>query len=186
MKKIAALIGAGALLLSVSGIVFARGSRHQSQSSQPLINADVAVVTTSSTAVADTGLNTQNNNTLVDKAHEVEVENGGSRIINTGAADADATTVVVANTRVGCDNCGGRRQEQAKISGYLAVVDSTSDARAYTGTNQQDDNTSVTNAHEVEVETGEGRGSSRTINTSPSDADALSLTVVNTRWNLAN
>lgn len=179
MKKIAALIGAGAMLLSVAVPAFAGGHRHHDEG-----NMNVANVTSEVYALSETGGNTVGNSARVRKADvkgDVEVE--GDNTVRTGAADALAVGVVVANTQVGCSTCGRRGGSQSEKN--IANVTSGVYADAITGENIVGNSASVSKADigghrhggEVEVE------GNNNVTTGAADADAFGVVVVNTQWN---
>lgn len=189
-KKLIALVGAGALLLSVAGFAFAVQCPGQDCLPQPVNfcfwcrNRDVARVNNQATAIADTGGNTQNNVAQAGASSEaeVEVEGSSSRSITTGDAHAEAEAVVVANTHVGCclvltqgcHPCGF-----GNLYTDLAEVGNGSLAAAYSGANIQDDVAQATGDSEAEVEVEEG-SSSRSIKSGNSWSGATAWTVVNT------
>jgi len=176
MKKIAALIGAGAMLLSVAGPAFAHRSYHQQ-------TGNVAIVTNTTVADAYTGENSVGNSTKVGQlgggnfAGATQTNNVS---INTGAANADATGVVVANTKVGCGcyqpTCGRCGSGDSNT----AFVKNNTEAYAGTGGN------SVGNSAEVgQVGGGNYAGATQTnnvgIETGAANADATGVVVVNTQ-----
>jgi len=122
MKKIAALVGAGALVLALVVPAMARGR-----------SRDVAIVTNSASAVASTGANTQGNGVAADDDVRGNVNVSGNNTMRTGDAEAYAGALVVANTHVGCGYCasGGRRHKD------FAMVGNSAGAGAYTGENGQ-------------------------------------------------
>ena len=163
MKKIAALIGAGAMLLSVATPAFGwwwGGSDN------------TAYVNNSAVAVANTGGNSQSNVADVVFGGGVNVNGAnGNRTIYTGDADAYAGALVVANTHVGCTLCGVPHDDD------IAGVNNGASAGAYTGDNGQDDLALVTYGGGVNVNGGAG---TRYINSGSSESTARAWTVVNT------
>jgi hypothetical protein len=169
-KKVASLVGAGALLLSVSGVAFARGVKGPVFPFQPQpTTKNVAIIKGNDvTAVADTGNNQQGN--LVGGVMFSTVGVGGAQTQVTGDAGASATQVVVANTQVGCNNCSYSGSED------LAVVrrnDVT--AQAVTGYNLQSNSASNV------VWGGVGVGGAQTQVTGDAGASATQVVVVNTQ-----
>jgi len=177
MKKIAALIGAGAMLLSVAvpALAVYRPPRR--------LSSNLAIVTNTTTAEAYTGGNSVGNNSTVgqygggNSAGATQTNNVG---ITTGAAEADATGVVVANTKVGCGcyqpTCGRCGSGDSNT----AFVKNNTEAYAGTGGN------SVGNSAEVgQVGGGNYAGATQTnnvgIETGAANADATGVVVVNTQ-----
>ena len=171
IKKIAALAGAGAMLLAVAGPAFAVVPGFWGTGSK-----DVAIVNNGASAVASTGGNGQGNSATVKKAGVTgDVEVSGNNNMTTGEAQADATAVVVANTHIGCSTCGWSLGHKD-----VAVVNNGAQAGSLTGDNGQGNAATVKKAHvggEVEV------GGSNTLKTGPASSDADAWTVVNTHWN---
>jgi hypothetical protein len=115
MKKIAVLVGAGALLLAVAAPALAYPVFFGSK--------DVAIVTNNVSATASTGGNSQENSGWVVS---------GNNNLKTGGANAYAGAVTVANTHIGCGPyCGGGgHTDFANVGNYVA-------ANANTGLNDQ-------------------------------------------------
>ncbi len=163
MKKIAALIGAGALLLSVATPTFAwwwGGSDN------------TANVNNGAEAVANTGGNSQSNVAQVTYGGGVTVNGAsGDRTIYTGDANAYAGALVVANTHVGGGSCVTEHDDD------VAVVGNGAGALADTGLNAQDDVAVVTHGGGVNVSGGAG---TRYLNSGAADSTARAWTIVNT------
>jgi len=172
MKKIAGLVGAGALLLSAAVPALAWGGWNWWGSS-----SDTAIVTNTAVSSANTGLNSQGNGVSVVGGDEVEdVTVGGSNTMTTGDASSYAGALVVANTHVGCDLCssGGRRHED------FALVDNFALSGADTGLNGQGNGVSVDeNDDEVEDVTVTGNN---WLSTGDANSTARAWVVVNTHW----
>lgn len=179
VKKLAALAGAGAILLSVAVPVLAKPHKHHGGSS------DVAMVFNGASATSNTGGNSQGDYAEAYKGSEAEVEvegNSGDRKVETGEADADATAVVVANTHVSCGNCGhkgGKGPKGGESHTDMAMVGNGAIADANSGDNWQDDSAYAKNESEAEVEVENGSGK-REIKTGKADSDADAWVVVNT------
>lgn len=156
-KKILALVGAGAMILSVAGSAFAW---RRSGSS------DVANVINIASAGSYTGENTQN--ALNSGRPWSSTMANGSRRISTGNAGSSATAVTVANTHVGCGTCssGGRNHRD------VANVENVADAISDTGLNAQD--AAAVAGGDVYA------GGSRGIRTGSAWSRASAFTIVNT------
>jgi len=183
MKKIAALIGAGALLLSVATPAFAwwwGGSR------------DTAIVTNSAIATADTGLNSQGNYVVAGDDVRGGVNVSGNNSLTTGEASATATAVVVANTHKECcpSPCigyacgggfgGGSNRCECPHTDY-ANVNNGASAGAFTSGNFQGN--SVEAGEDVGSRCGGGStyvSGSNTMRTGDASSTARAWTVVNT------
>lgn len=168
VKKIASIVGAGALLLAMAGPAFGwwMGSW------------DVAVVKNRANATAVSGMNSQSNIAIVTYGGGVTVNGaGGARTMYTGNANADAGALVVANTHVGCGWCasGGWMHKD------IALVDNKADAGASSGNNWQDDMAQVTYGGGVKVNGGSG---TRYMNTGRADAESHAWTIVNTHLSI--
>jgi len=165
MKKIAALVGAGALVLAT--VVPAFGWH-------PMFGSDnVAMVSNSATAVANTGGNSQSNVADVQHGGGVNVYGAsGNRTMYTGDADAYAGALVVANTHVGCGKkCVDNHDDD------VAMVRNGALASADTGTNGQDDAAVVRHGGGVTVGGGTG---SRYLVTGDASSTSRAWTIVNT------
>jgi len=127
MKKVAALVGAGALVLVAVVPAFGWGGWWFGGS------RDVAIVTNSAGAFADTGDNLQGNGVSAGDDVRGDAYVSGNNTMRTGDAEAYAGALVVANTHVGCGYCasGGRHHRD------FAMVDNSAGAEAYTGYNGQ-------------------------------------------------
>ena len=92
MKKVVALIGAGALLLSVAGPAFAGFS----------VNINKARVRNTTVVKADTGDNGAGNSASVSMAHVngSNVTADGNNTIETGDASASNVGIILVNTQV--------------------------------------------------------------------------------------
>lgn len=168
VKKLAALAGAGALLLATAGPAFGifwwGGSR------------DVAIVENGAGAYSNTGGNTQDNFAAVTFGGGVDVDGAdGNRSMTTGDATAYAGALTVANTHVGCGPCasGGLWHKDFAMVKNGAVADANS------GVNAQDDFAVVTFGGGVDVDGGEGN---RYMGTGGADSTARAWTIVNTHW----
>lgn len=167
MKKLAALLGAGALLLSVAGPAFGAWS----------MTINKAKVKSTTNVSANTGANIVGNGVSVKKAHvggEVEVK--GDNQVDTGKAEAKNLKVIAANTSVGCDTCGtsGMTINKAKVK-------SETNVSANTGANYVGNSAEVKKAGvsgDVEV-----RGDN-TVDTGKAEAGNMEIIVVNTQLNL--
>lgn len=170
MKKILALAGAGALLLSVAGPAFGCTGLW-CLFCRDVNNADVE---NNAQATAYTGWNSQSDLADVEHGGGVTVNSTGDRDIHTGNADAYAGALVVANTNVSCcdgDSCWCLETNNARVrNGAGAMADS--------GLNYQDDMARVLHGGGVTVNGGDG---SRVIHTGNADSEARAWTIVNTR-----
>jgi len=157
MKKIAALIGAGAMLLSVAGPAFGAWN--------------YADVNNTSSAVSNTGANSQNNYASVTYSGLSAANAGsmGTRSIVTGDACSDSTAVTVANTNVAS---GGFATMNT------AHVDNGSYAESWTGSNSQNDSASTYMT--VGALANSGSTDARTIRTGDAWSDSTAVTVANT------
>jgi hypothetical protein len=165
MKRIIAAAGAGAMVLAASATVFAYGQ-------YPWWgwgSRDVAVVENVAVADSVTGGNSQDVTAwscgYIDDAN-------GTRSIRTGNANAYAGAVTIANTHVGCDQCGwgwGSHNDYANVGNY---------AQSYglSGGNTQD----VTAWRGGRVNDADG---SRAVSTGNANTESHAWTVVNTHWN---
>lgn len=161
MKKIAALAGAGALLLGAAVPVFAH-------------SWDWAYVNNSAVAVADTGGNSQSNIAEAYYYSGATVYGGsGARTMYTGDADAYAGALVVANTHIDCGLCSSRWHTDS------AQVTNGAGAYAYTGDNGQDD---VAFADYSSGATTYGSAGARYMDTGSADSEVRAWTIVNTHW----
>ena len=160
IRKLAALAGAGALLLGAAVPVFATGWSWGS--------SDVAIVNNGASAYADTGGNSQD--VMAQKGGDIDDANG-SRYINTGSATAYAGALTVANTHVGCGPCasGGWGHKD------FAMVNNGAEAMALTGYNSQD----VMAQKGGSINDADG---DRTVYTGAADSTARAWTIVNTHW----
>jgi len=172
MRKIAALAGAGALLLAAAGPAFGCFGlwcvlcRDRN-------NADVV---NNAEAGAYTGGNSQRNVADVMYGGGVEVRGaGGKRDIDTGDADAYAGALVVANVDVSC--CDG--ESCMCLETNNARVRNGAGAMADTGLNAQDDVALVRYGGGVDVYGGSG---DRILDTGAADATARSWSIVNVSW----
>ena len=164
-KKIAAIAGAGAMLLSTATPAFAYNWGGTMNS---------AVVWNNANSSANTGSNGQFNQAEGAWSGEVEVEHAYNTMY-TGAAYSDATAVTAANTQVGCSVCnfymGGFKYNSAVVANEAA-------SSANTGGNQQFNGAKGTFVWgEVEVE-----HTGNTMGTGVAASNANAWTVVNTNW----
>ena len=159
MKKIAALIGAGAMLLSVATPAFGVWN--------------YARVNNSSGAEAVTGSNSQNSSAGVAYTwgSSANVGSTGTRSIVTGDACADSTAVTVANTNV--------------FSGWTmntAYVGNDSYALALTGSNNQNDSASTAYSFGSSANAGSTGNSHVTTGYASADSDAWTVVNSNVAW----
>ena len=162
IKRIAiTLAAAGALLASAMPAL--GYSRHSG-------NTDVTIVSNGSGAYANTGGNTQNNTAVF--GGDI-TQNGGSRTMTTGNADADSTAVVVADTNIGC-GCESRRGHHQSSTTDFTMVENGSEAVADSGNNEQD-NTAVGHWSDVR-----GNRGSRTMTTGNASADSDAWVIADT------
>lgn len=167
-KKLIALAGAGAMLLTVAGPAFAHSVRNR---------ANVTQVTSSS---ANTGGNLQGNDASAYKAHvSGEVEAEGSNSMTTKKAESSAVGVVAANTNVNadCDSCVTSARRQRNSANVTQVTSSS----ASTGNNMQGNVASAEMAGvsgDVEAE------GSNNMTTGKAESSATGVTVVNTQVSL--
>jgi len=117
MKKIAALIGAGAMLLSVAAPALAT------------VNINKAKIKNTTVVSAGTGGNVVGNGASVSKAgvSGSNVTADGSNTVDTGNAKVRNLEVTAANTNVNCGTCGlaGVNVNKAKVKSDTTVVAST-------------------------------------------------------------
>lgn len=171
MKKLFALVGAGAMLLSAVGPAFAKPPMPPKGG-----GGDVAIIDNHAEAQSSTGNNSQSNVADVTKGGGVDVYGAdGDRTMYTGDAKAYAGGVVVANTHVGCGKCGGGKHHEED----LAIVANDAIAGARSGDNGQDDLALVTNGGGVTVDGGKG---DRYLKSGDAKAESHAWTVVNTHW----
>ena len=168
MRKIAALIGAGAMLLSAAVPALAVWN--------------YADVNNYSSAVSNTGSNTQNNSAGVTYSTFSAANAGstGARSISSGDACADATSVTVANTNL---------FSYGFMTMNTAYVDNGSDARSFTGENTQNDTASTYGTFGALANA--GSTDARTVRTGDAYSDSTAVTVANTNafggsWFTAN
>lgn len=179
VKKIAALAGAGAILLSVAVPVFAVYGHHHGSS-------DVAIIRNSATANANTGENVQGNMAIVGGRGVDDVTVRGDNWMSTGDATAYAGALVVANTHIGCGRCGGGGRGHTD----LALVGNSAVANANTGWNFQGNYAGPSvNGASAEGHGNHGHGDSdvtvggdNTMRTGGADSTARAWVIVNTHW----
>jgi len=171
MKKIAALISAGAMLLSVAGPALAGG--RPPKSNQSTIN--VANVTNVTYAGASTGGNSVGNSaTVAQSGFWPSATVTQTNKVTTGDADALAVGVVAANDKVGCGcspcgMCSGTKN--------IATVYNQTTASANTGGNSVGNSTGVTQFLGGSATVTQ----QNTVKTGAADADAVGVVVVNTQ-----
>lgn len=174
MKKLIALTGAAALLLSITGGVLAHHRR----------SGNSADITNTTTAISDTGV-IVGNSVSVEKAHisgEIEVKGDNEvKKVHTGDADSLAVGVVVANTDVNldCDSCTQRGSRNNR-----AEVDNTTIAQSVTGV-EAGNSVYVEKAHvDGDIEVGGRRDENevKKVHTGSATADAYGVVLVNTRF----
>jgi len=164
MKKIAALIGAGAMLLSVATPAFAW-------------NWSYVDVENYSEAIADTGGNSQSNS-AVASGFDNDADAGsssGARNMTTGSATAVAGAGVTVSTCLYDWSCGDcyLSLNQSDVSVYNAAL-----AGANTGGNSQN-NSAVATGYGNDADAGSSSGV-RNMTTGPAVSNAQAFTVVNT------
>jgi len=164
MRKIAALIGAGAMLLSVATPAFAW-------------NWSYVDVENYSEAIANTGGNSQDNSAVAEVVDN-DADAGsstGARNMTTGSATAVAGAGVTVNTTL-CDwSCGYcySSLNQSDVS-----VGNAAFAAANTGGNSQN-NSAVATGYGNDADAGSSSGV-RNMTTGPAVSNAQAFTVVNT------
>lgn len=164
LKKLAALAGAGALLLGTAIPVFAFDN--------------IAIIKgNDATATANTGDNLQvGNGVYVEKAGVGgNISVSGNNTMTTGNAKAKAKLVIVANSNI-CGDCGGS-------GGGLAVVkwnDATADANS--GGNGQGGN--VADVYKAHVDGNISVSGNNSMTTGEAKAKAKVWIVVNVNWGL--
>ena len=165
VKKLAALVGAGALLLSVAGPALAW-------------NWSYVDVENGAMAVADTGGNSQGNYATangIDNYADAG-SSSGARSMTTGSATAVATADVTVGTNLyDCDWCGGCCFSKNISDVY---VENFAMAEANTGSNAQN-NSAVASGYENHADASSGSGY-RSMTTGPAYSNASAFTVVNT------
>jgi len=164
MKKLAALLGAGAMLLAVAGPAFG-------------MTINKAKVKSTTNVSANTGGNIVGNYASVVKAHvSGEVKVKGDNQVNTGEAEAKNLKVIAANINVGCDTCGN-----PGLTINKAKVKSTTDVYANTGANVVGNTAIVEKAGisgDVKV------SGDNTVDTGKAEAKNKEIIVVNAQLNL--
>lgn len=189
MKKIAAILGAGAMLLAIAGPAFARDSHHSQQG-----NSNVAFVTNTTSSGAFTGNNGVGNGATVRKADvKGNVSVTGDNSVNTGAADSLAVGVVAANTVVGCSTCNRRDSHSTSSTSNVAFVNNETTSVASTGDNAVGNGATISKADVGGSQERHHRGGSsnggvsvsgnNSVNTGAADSTAVGVVVVNTQWN---
>lgn len=129
---------------------------------------NVAFVTNSSYAGANTGNNYQGNSVSVKKAGADDVTVNGNNTLTTGKAKANASAVVVANNQVGC-GC-----DDSKVKN-VAFVRNGAEAGANSGDNAQGNSASVKKAHADDVTV----GGNNTATTGKAKSNSRSWVLVN-------
>lgn len=158
-KKLAALAGAGALLLGAALPAFALFD-----------GGDVAIIKKNqATAEANTGGNLQGNYALVGGGDDTSVS--GNNSMSTGNASAYAGALVVANThiRCGCDGNGGHVD-------FAYVKKNKATALANTGVNEQGNGALVDGGDDTSV------SGDNSMSTGDASSTARAYTIVNTHW----
>lgn len=169
INKIAAIAGAGAILLASATPALAKGNYNWFGGEY-----NSAVVLNSANSSANTGYNGQYNQATGTFSGKVEVEHAYNTL-STGSAVSSATALTAANTQVGCSVCnfymGGAKYNSAFVTNGAASA-------ANTGYNTQANNAEgAWTFGKVEVEhTGNVQG------TGAAESDANAWTVVNTNW----
>jgi len=169
IKKIAALAGAGAILLLVVAPVMAIDGFDG-----PFWSWDEAYVNNSAAAIANTGGNSQGNYASALGCYNTAKGGSGSgdRWMRTGSAFAFSRAVVVANPHLGCDGCSDEPYHWD-----FARVNNSAYAEANTGANSQNNSAS---AKGFLNRAGAGSGSGdRGMRTGPASAHAAAWTIVN-------
>ena len=164
MRKIAALIGAGAMLLSVATPAFAW-------------NWSYVDVENYSEAIANTGGNSQDNSAVAEVVdNDADAgSSSGARNMTTGSATAVAGAGVTVSTCLYDWSCGDCYSSLNQSDVY---VDNAALAGAYTGGNSQS-NSAVATGYGNDADAGSGSGY-RNIVTGPAVSNAQAFTVVNT------
>ena len=164
MKKIAALIGAGAMLLSVATPAFAW-------------NWSYVDVENYSEAIANTGGNSQDNSAVAEVVdNDADAgSSSGARNMTTGSATAVAGAGVTVSTCLYDWSCGDcyLSLNQSDVSVYNAAL-----AGANTGGNSQN-NSAVATGYGNDADAGSSSGV-RNMTTGPAVSNAQAFTVVNT------
>ena len=164
MRKIAALIGAGAMLLSVATPAFAW-------------NWSYVDVENYSEAIANTGGNSQNNSAVASGGwnNADAGSSSGARNMTTGSATAVAGAGVTVSTCLYDWSCGDcyLSLNQSDVSVYNAAL-----AGANTGGNSQN-NSAVATGYGNDADAGSSSGV-RNMTTGPAVSNAQAFTVVNT------
>lgn len=167
MKKLIAVAGAGAMLLSIAGPAFAYGSYG---------SADVAIVNNGAIATSNTGNNSQGNVSSVYKGRAEDVSVSGNNNMTTGAASSYAGAVVVANTHVGC-GC-----ESSRHHSDVAIVDNGALAGSNSGANGQGNASAVEKGRAEDVRV----SGTNSLVTGDSSSTARAWTIVNTHFSLGS
>ena len=164
VKKIAALAGAGALLLAVAGPALAW-------------NFSWVDVDNAAGAIADTGGNSQGNYATADGVYNSADagSSSGARSMVTGSATAVAAAGVTVNTTLYDWSCG---ECYYPWSESYVDVENAALAGADTGGNSQD-NSAVAIGYGNSADAGSGSGY-RSMTTGPAYSNASAFTVVNT------
>jgi len=165
MRKIAALIGAGAMLLSVATPAFAW-------------NWSYVDVENYSEAIANTGGNSQDNSAVAEVVdNDADAgSSSGARNMTTGSATAVAGAGVTVSTCLYDWSCGDcyLSLNQSDVSVYNAAL-----AGANTGGNSQSNSAVATGGCGNDADAGSGSGY-RSMVTGPAYSNAQAFTVVNT------
>ena len=164
MRKIAALIGAGAMLLSVATPAFA-------------LNWSYVEVENYSEAIANTGGNSQDNSAVAEVVdNDADAgSSSGARNMTTGSATAVAGAGVTVSTCLYDWSCGDCYLSLNQSDVY---VDNAALAGAYTGGNSQDNDATAEGVYNS-ADAGSGSGY-RSMVTGPAVSNAQAFTVVNT------
>ena len=165
VKKILALAGAGAMLLSVAGPALAWNWSY----------VDVENV---AGAVADTGGNSQGNSAVASGGcNDADAGSGsGYRNMTTGSATAVAGARVEVNTDLGDWSCG---ECYLPLNDSYVYVGNAAVAAADTGGNSQN-NSAVATGYGNDADAGSGSGGARSMTTGPAYSNAQAFTIVNT------
>ena len=167
MKKIAALISAGAMLLSVAAPALAI-------SYIPRRNVNYARVRTETEVVANTGTNTAGNYAQVTNASVglwSDINVAGSNTVKTGGAQATANVGITANKYISC--CWGRSSRN------VARVYTETGVYADTGNNTVGNGVGVANTNLQGDISASGNNS---VTTGEASATANVYEVVNVNW----
>jgi hypothetical protein len=129
MKKLIALLGAGALVLTMAIPAFAgRGPRQNPNNDNGTVN--VANVNNNTVASGYSGLELGNKVEVEKNMVGGKVTVGAGNVVSgsyTGAVDANAVGVVVANVQLGCSECSkGVKSNTANVNNNTSALGDSS------------------------------------------------------------